>query len=446
MQKLWAFIWKELYTTYTDRNLMLIMLATPLALATVIALAFSGFLQPSGSDLVVRDIAVGIVNHDTGVETNGQTQNNGQIFIDLLVPPPDATEAQLEDNALWALTNATVYEDEAAARAAVEAGELSAAIIIPADFSANLGFSQERPSLLPVSVEVYGNSGFSVSPTIIRGIAESITTQIAAGSITIAATIQAMIDRAQSDPAFGITFLAASAGGQFQPDFSAAFDSASNPISVEQQTVSGQQVTLSPLVSLGSAISIFFLLFTGTASVGALLEEQRDGTLARLLATPTPRWLLIVAKLIGALSVCIVQVIVLFAALTIISSLISGRIEFIWGSNIPLFALVVLAVSLSASGLGALLIGLVRKPEQMNIIASVISIAMGALGGAFFNVDAIPGVGALSRLTIVWWGSDAFERLSIGDYNIGLNLLVLLALGAVMFTAGLLLFNRRLNA
>ncbi|MDZ4765122.1 MAG: ABC transporter permease [Chloroflexota bacterium] len=446
MYKLRAFVWKALYSTYTDRNLLLIMFLTPVALATIIALAFSNFIQGAGSDVVVRNIPVAIVNLDQGVEQNGTMQNNGQIFIDLLVPPDDIAADDLAANPLYELTNAETVADEATARAGVEAGDYAAAIIIPPDFSAKITYSGTNAALQPVTIQVYGSSGLSVSPTVIRGITESIAANIEAGNITIAATIETLIARAQSDPVFGLTFAAASVSGEFQPDFAPAFDFASNPIQIEAQTVSGEAVALSPLVSIGSAISIFFLLFTGTGSVGALLEEQRDGTLGRLFATATPRWLILVSNLIGSLSICIVQVIVLFLALTIVSSLIAGQPQFIWGTNLLAFAAVVIAVSLAACGLGALLIGLIRKPEQLNVIAGAVSLAMGALGGAFFNVEGIPGVNVISRLSLVYWGSNAFQKLSLGDGDIGLNLIVLLGLGAAMFVVGLALFNRRLNA
>ena len=42
MSKIWTIAWKDIYATYTDRNLVLVMLAAPLAVATIIALAFGG--------------------------------------------------------------------------------------------------------------------------------------------------------------------------------------------------------------------------------------------------------------------------------------------------------------------------------------------------------------------------------------------------------------------
>src|SRR5215468_9739934 len=94
--------WRSLYVTYTDRNLILIMIATPLALATIIGLAFSGFIS-GGNDVPIHDIPVAIVNLDQTVNANGTQVNDGQILVNLLIPPADST---VTDTVLTDLTNA----------------------------------------------------------------------------------------------------------------------------------------------------------------------------------------------------------------------------------------------------------------------------------------------------------------------------------------------------
>ena len=42
MRKIWTIAWKELYMTFSDRNLVAIMIAAPLAISTIIGLAFGG--------------------------------------------------------------------------------------------------------------------------------------------------------------------------------------------------------------------------------------------------------------------------------------------------------------------------------------------------------------------------------------------------------------------
>ena len=62
-------------------------------------------------------------------------------------------------------------------------------------------------------------------------------------------------------------------------------------------------------------------------------------------------------------------------------------------------------------------------------------------GGAFgFQLPEV-----VSRFSLLYWGSGAFQKLANGSTDIGLNLVVLFALGAVMFTVGFWMFNRRLD-
>ena len=42
MRKIAAIAWREIYVRFTDRTLLVIMIATPLALSTIVGLAFGG--------------------------------------------------------------------------------------------------------------------------------------------------------------------------------------------------------------------------------------------------------------------------------------------------------------------------------------------------------------------------------------------------------------------
>src|SRR5664279_4190128 len=299
LTKIWTITWKELYTTFTDRNLILIMILTPLALATIIGAAFSGFINTS-IDVPVSDIPLAVVNLDQGAQANGTTLNNGATFVNILIPAVHRSNDPLDK-----LLNAEQVADSDTARKAVDTGKYAAAIIIPADFSAKLTYSQTH-SIEPVSVEVYASPASPISASIIRSITASIVNQIATGNITVEATIQALIARTQSDPSLGLRLL--TAGSTLQQGFSAAFTTGSNPLAISQQTVAGQAATFSPLVVFGSAQAIFFMLFTAMGSASSLLEEKRDGTLQRLIASPTPRIVILLGKLIGTFVICIAQV------------------------------------------------------------------------------------------------------------------------------------------
>lgn len=447
LRKILAITHKELYVTYTDRNLLMIMLVTPLAVATIIGSAFSGMLgSASSGDVPIRDIPVAVVNLDAGTTAAGATVQQGQILVDLLVPPAGADEQTLAANGLFTLTDAVAMTDPAEARAQVDRGELDAAIIIPADFSQQLTYSADSPALGETTVEVYANAGAAVEGQIIRSIAESFASQIATGSITIAATIDALIVRAQTDPLFGVRFGAASASGSFEPAFGPAFDPANTPILINQQAVTGEPATFNPLVLFGSAQALFFMIFTAMGSVNSTLEEERNGTLQRLASTPTPRFAILLGKISGAFVNSVVQVFLLFLFLTLVGSLLAGKLEFIWGPNLLLIALVIFAAAFAATGLASVISSIARSPEQGDIAGGLIAILFGIFGGAFFTIPDVPIMQAISKLTVNYWGVNAFTRLSLGDTDIALNLAALLGIGAVLLVIGLVLFNRRLRA
>ncbi|MBC7814232.1 MAG: ABC transporter permease [Burkholderiales bacterium] len=452
MSKIAAIVWKDLYTTFTDRSLLVIMLAAPLAIATIVGLAFGGM---GGGDIPIDNISVVIVNQDEGSDG----QNYGSIIVSAFVPTEadgstanmDACELETSDSSangdmqpisLTDLTTATLLDDPAAARAGVESGDYTAAIIIPADFSQKISYGQNDP-IEPSTIEIYANSGRPIPAGIIHSIVESFTSQIATGNIAIAATIETLIERAQERPDFGIQFLAASSS--FQPNFACVFVPAFNPISIERQTVAGEatNATVFILVLIGSAQAMFFALFTAQGAVSSITEERRNGTLQRLLVSPTPQVHILIGKMLATFVTVVFQLLLLTVALTVIASIFNGGFIFIWGSDYLSVALVILAAALAVSGIGALLIGFAKTPEQGQLFGSVINIVLGILGGAFVQGIFPPAVAGFS---MIYWGTDAFRKLAQGSSDIGLNVLVLVVQGAIMFAIGFWLFNRRMKA
>jgi ABC-2 type transport system permease protein len=452
MSKIWTIAWKDIYSTYTDRNLVLVMLAAPLAVATIIALAFGG-LAAGGSP--ISNIPVAIVNLDQG--SGGF--NYGDIFVNAFIPPADGggapastcklvqndgTPAPTSGSTLEELTEAVRLDDAAAARAAVDAGTYTAAIIIPADFTTRLTYGANKP-MEATSVEIYGNGGRSLGAGIIRSIAEGFVNQIVTGNVAVAATIEAMVQRAQTDLAFGAQFLAANATGSFQPDFSCAFEPALNAVKVQQDVLrregSSMSMSASLLVVFGAAQAMFFTLFTGQGGILDIFQERRQGTLQRLIVSPTPRLAILLGKLVGTFVTCVTQLIFLFIALTLVASVLNGGFLMIWGNNLLLVGLVIIGAALAATGLGTLIAGLAKTPEQAGIYGSVINIGLSVLGGAF-GFQLPPSV---AQFSLLYWGTDAFQKLSNGRTDVGLNLLVLAGFGVGLFAVGYWLFNRRLD-
>jgi len=459
LRKVWTIAYREMYSTFTQPSLIAIMFASPLILATIISLAFGG----GGGTPTLENIPVVIVNLDQGVSNLGQDTNNalnfnsGQIFVNAFVPgaaensnaaPTGAQGCNVTvsdsgnvQTSLFDLTDAVMLDDPAAARAAVDEGEYAAAIIIPADFSQSITYSQAHQQVNPTPIEVYGDSGRTVTPGVIRSIVESITNQLLTGQIAVAATIDTMILRAQADPVFGLQF--ATAGSNFQPNFACAFTGALNNIKIEQQTVAGERVEFNILVAIGSAQAVFFALFTASAGAASILEDRRNWTLQRMIVSPTPRVVILLGKLVGTFTTVLVQLVFLFIGFTVINSIMKGQVTFLWGTNWIAIILLLLTTALAAAGVGMITAAAANTAEMANIIGSIISLLMGMLGGAFFQVQALGSFEFITRLSIVRWGSEAFAKLAAGDGDIGGNILFLALIGTALFAISLWIFNRR---
>ncbi|MBV7334786.1 ABC transporter permease [Chloroflexi bacterium TSY] len=557
MSKILNFAWKELYTTFQDRNLILIMFITPIVISTVMGLAFGGL--GSGSDSSgLMNIPIAIVNLDEGANfgdrfpesdgaepslsdlefavagepipvgtlllqndnlavdeadlssgdasfnfgdqlvsillaetvtatetttsTNGVTETNrvrgGFNLADLTCPlfedqstndngNPFGFEGTLAD-----LFDATEVSEPDEAKAAVERGEYVAAIIIPAGFSNGLspaygveesatGASTESATSASTEgdtesmVEIYANSGHSIQSSIVRAVVEGIVNQLVRISVAIDAVLYTAFDTVgpqllTSNMALTTLDVSAITEG-IQSIDSSILEPLGCMILPKADNV---QLTRQPLdeVQKGSAFSvtmvllvssqaIFFALFTGIFGMYSIYDERNNWTLQRLFATPMPRSYILIGKMLGNIVVVAAQLTVLFLAFTMIASIVEGRPIFLFGSNVPLLAATILAISIFVSGVGVLVVGIAATPAQVQTFGPIISMGLGVLGGAF-GFSLPPEVASISP---VWWGSEALQRLAANEPNILMPLVVLFGVGAILFAIGSAFFRRRME-
>jgi ABC-type Na+ efflux pump permease subunit len=475
MNRLWVIAVKEIRTRFTDRNLLLIMLAAPLAISTIIGLAFGGLGRTTSP---IRDIPVAVLNHDrpnqygtsfgamlAGLLTEGElpagtspssaacpqmavtsssssTESNLTLAELIRGTTFDETVAKrlVEDKTIdppTATLGSPEYIDEAV-RAAIDKGVYAAVVIIPTDFSTALtSLADPRQSLTPTTITVYGNAGQGLSAGIVRSVVDTITAQMISGNIAIGATLtemtamQPMASAGASNLDLGKLFVCAFLPGN---DLVQLTD---KPVQATPSSTAGAL-----LVTFGSAQALFFALFTGQFGILSMYEERKNWTLQRMLVSPTPRWAILGGKLVGVLASVLFQLLALAVALTVVGSLIEGHLVFIWGADLPRLGLVLMAVAVAVSGLGMFLAGVLKGIEQANIVGSVLNIALGVLGGAFgFQLPR-----SVAAFSLIYWAREAFEILASGRGDVSLNILVLFAEGAVMFGIGLFLFNRRFEA
>jgi ABC-type Na+ efflux pump permease subunit len=478
MNKLWVIAFKDIRTRFTDRHLLLMMFAAPLAIATIIGLAFGGLGHSSSP---IQNIPIAVINNDqlgadgtsygamlagllttgqlpagTGASLaacpqtsggSGQASIGGSMTLGELIHGTTFDETQAQNlvsgkkiDPLMISAGAPTYL-EAVAKAATNKGLYTAVVIIPSNFTQALS-SLADPRLSPTAttVTIYGNAGQSLAAGIVRSVVDSIAAQLVSGNIAIGATLTEL---AAQNPA-ALSSLAGAKGQELSRLFVCAFSPGNALVQVVDTPVQAAPNTLAGtlLVTFGSAQALFFALFTGINGVLSMYDERKNGTLGRILVSPTPRWAVLGGKLVGTFVSVLAQLLILMLALTAVGSLLEGRPTFIWGNDVGMLFLVLMAVSLAVSGLGIFLAGVLKGIEQANIVSSMLNIALGVLGGGFgFQLPR-----SVAQFSLVYWARDAFDLLAAGRGDIWLNILVLFVEGAVMFAIGLFFFNRKFEA
>lgn len=159
-----------------------------------------------------------------------------------------------------------------------------------------------------------------------------------------------------------------------------------SPVTWREGEAADEQLTLSENIVAGQAG--MFLFFTVGFGVLALVEEREQGTLRRLLSMPMRPWTVVLAKGLGSFVLGLASM----AVLLTVSSVLFEGVEL--GSPVAVGVLVVLMVA-AATSLTFVVATVARTAEQANIAQSIIAIALGMFGGAFFQLNLSGPLGSL---------------------------------------------------
>lgn len=331
---------KDLRLRLRDRSVVLFALVVPLVLTFVFAQIF-----PSDEDLEVR---AGIVDLDGGEVAAG--------FIEGVLP------ALVEEGSL----EVTTFTDEAAARSAIEAGDIAAAWVFPDGFSAAVQAGEGAV------ITVLANPDRGLSGAVAQGLADGYRAELDRVGLAVATT-------------------ATAASGQVSPDeldeVARRAVSQRSPLAVTDLMAEDRQLDATSYLAAGMAV--FFLFFTVTFGITGLLEERQQGTLPRLLAAPIGVGAIHLGKALGAFILGIVSMTVL----SIASALLLGAS---WGDPVGVAILVVAGV-IAALGVMAFVGSFATTAEQANNLQSIVAMVLGLAGGVFFPV----GAGFLGTLALV---------------------------------------------
>lgn len=381
---------KDLRLRLRDRSAVVMGVVAPFLLAFIL-------------DSVVGDSAL---NADSYSATFGLVDHDGgemaAAFVDA-IDRQDAVAIDLETGL-----------SERRAAAAIEAGDLDAAFVVPE------GFSEA----------VAGPGGAEL--TVVGDVDDPIATQLATS------VAEGFVRRLDATRLSWATAAALGAPGAASPDDApgrSPVDAAGGEPPVQVADLAAGRRQLDRTTYLVAGIGVLFLFIVVRAGVTDLLEERREGTLTRLLAAPVPRWAVPVAKAVTSVVLGTVSLTLLVLA----STALMGAD---WGPPAAV-ALLVGAVVLAATALMGLVAAVARTPEQANGAQAMVALVLAAVGGAFLPVDRAGGlIGALARFTPHHWFLRGLSEAS-GGVDAALPAVgVLLAFAATIGALGSLLVPR----
>jgi ABC-2 type transport system permease protein len=188
--------------------------------------------------------------------------------------------------------------------------------------------------------------------------------------------------------------------------------------------------------SAGQLITWVFIPLIGICGMFAF--ERQQGTLRRLLTTPTRKSTYLLGTIIGQGLTALVQMLLLIAFGTFVMKLN-------WGSQ-PL-ALVVMMVSatLAAAALGTTLGTFVKTESQASGLSIMTGMVMALLGGCWYPLELFPqAVQNIVKILPTTWAMRGLLDIVLRGQGLTTILpiaLVLLGFAAVFFTTGVLRFR-----
>jgi ABC-2 type transport system permease protein len=354
MSKILTIAAKDLKLRFRDRSVLIIAFLAPLVLALIFNVVF-GSAFGTGSEF---EPELGVVANDS-----------------------PRTSAILEDIATEVGGTWQTFADRGAAESALDDGEVAAVFMVPAGFDAEVDQGQGG------SLEVIGDVDSSTSTQIATAIAESYGLGLDQIGLNVATAM--------------------ASGGDLATVIPAATSGAIQPLADLTEITAGVR-QLDGTTSTVAGMAVFFLLFTAQVGLLSLLEERRDGTLARMLSTPTRPSAVLAAK--GLVSV--VLGLTSLAVLIVAGKFILGAE---WGNPAGVLVLVVAAV-LAAVGISALTTGLAKTPESAGNMQGIVGTVLGLLGGVFFPIGDDGGVlASISALTPHHWFIRGLSDLAGGQ-------------------------------
>lgn len=298
-----------------------------------------------------------------------------------------------------------VVDEVDAAATSVRRGELSAAVVVPAAYDADVAAGR------PTTVGLVGDPNAGSFAAVRAAVASAVDDQGAVAQAT--------------------RFATGRVGGSAAANRSRAERLAPtlDPVAVTTTSVDARADYLPEGFSYSApTMLVLFVFINSLAGGAAIIESRRLGIYERVAAAPVRRGEVIAGETLAYLGIALIQSLIIVG----IGGLVFG-VD--WGDP-PAAATLVVVWALVGTGAGVLSGTLFRTPEQATSIGPPLGMAAGMLGGCMWPLEIVPpAMKALGHLLPHAWAVDAWTILLArggGLADIATQLAVLAGFAAVL--------------
>ena len=408
---------KDLRLAFRDRAALILMLAAPFVLTLGLGLVTGRFSGNNNNGL--SDIPVIIINLDNDQLGNALVDTfNSKELADLMEP--------------------AIGSDPEAARKLIDEDEAAAVVIIPEGFTRSIipqqgDFNNPDAVREPVKIEVYANPSRPTGAGIVKSIVDEFLSRVNEGSLSGSVSILQLMASGRITPQ-----QAEAAGLAMNQQLQTNAVDNTLAITINSSTADGEEVKFDILAYLAPGMALMFLMYTVSYGGRSILAEKTQGTLPRLLVSPTSASQILGGKVFGIFLTGAAQMLILIGA----SSLL---FQLKWGDPIGVIVLVFAAV-FGATGWGMFITALARTSAQVANVGMSITLIFGIMGGSFISLDQMPpAIQTFSKIAPNSWALDGFTTLGLGGTLADLSspIAALLTMGTFLFLVSVVLFGKK---
>ncbi|WP_157949999.1 ABC transporter permease [Vallitalea okinawensis] len=217
--------------------------------------------------------------------------------------------------------------------------------------------------------------------------------------------------------------------------FNEVFDDFGNSFIKEEVSINSIQQPINSFQFFAASMLVFFLL-TSSMGIGcSLVDDRKNKTYKRIFSFQVKKSEYLLGKIIGNSFIAILQAISIILVTYFV-------FDVAWGQQYFGITILVLLIIFIASAIGILFSNLVRSSGALTTVLIIIFWFMAFVSGGF---TGSPILESASKFTINHWAFNAFTSLMIGGElkDITGSLMVLICLALVLWTLGLVSYNRR---